>query len=1274
MIRSLSLCTLILWSSLTIFAQKIEPISVSKTQISLNWYENQKNNESVLTFDGAAFVFANGHTYPQYEHSFPVKFTDFDLKINLKNKVFEQISDSEYLTGDTIIKNTIVIHHKIWAEKASSLVQLSFIPLRRNQLTGEIERLVSAQLVVETNAHNIEEKHIALKSLYKEESPLNKGTWYKFKISQSGIYKIDYAQLQEAGIDPSSINPKNIRLFGNGGGMLPEANSAFRYDGLQENAIIVSGEEDGKFDAGDFILFYGKGPHTWSFDENTKRFHHQLNIYDNFAYFFLTIDDEQGKRVQTENSSIEAAEVITDSYDDYLFHESEEYNLIISGRQWFGEQFNATTSRSWDISIPDLISSEQIYLSSLVAARSSSSSSFTYSVSSKELLKQSISAVSSNTNAVYANTSTASSSFTPPGSAFTLDLIYNRPLNSSIGWLDYYEMNYRRKLNYNGVSLLIRDGKGFERNKVQEFRISNAPSDIIIWDISESINASAIKPISASTTTNFRVKNDTTIHEFAVFTSNSAINPTYLGKVANQNLHGIKNTEYIILVYPEFRAYAEELASIHRTERPELNIRILEPQQIYNEYSSGAQDVTAIRDFMRQLSLKSDDGSGPLYLLLFGDASYDFKDIREENSNFVPTWQSPESLHPVYSYATDDYFGLFDENEGQYADGIIDLGIGRFPVQNASQAENAVNKVRVYYSKNEEVLNDWRNVICFVADDEDNNSHIRQANELATFIDTNYQSFMVDKIYLDAYEQVSTPGGQRYPDASTAINERVGRGALIMNYTGHGGELGWAHERVLENSDISSWTNLTHMPLFITATCEFSRYDDPDRAAAGELIFLNENGGGIALYTTSRQTFGATNKALNQAIYDHMFIKTDGKYGALGDVLKNAKRAHGGGENGKKFILLGDPALRLAYPEYNVSITHFNEKAVSEIPDSLSALSVISMKGEVTGLDGNRLDYFNGKVYPLVYDKKSSVITLGQDDKSSPFPFELWKNSLYKGSIAVENGSFEFSFVVPRDISYNYGFGKISLYACNDETDANGYYNNIVVGGFNQNPPFDDTPPTIELFINNEDFQNGGTTNENPILLAYVTDDNGINTVGNGIGHDIAVVLNDENHKTRVINDYYKADLNTFKSGSIIYPMSDLADGPHNLKLTVWDVLNNSSTAETNFVVVRSGSIYIEDLYNAPNPANSFTKFVFEHNQAGNTLDFTLDVYDITGRHVVEIKDQITPSGFRSFSQKWDLKDASGAKLNSGIYVYRLTLSDEIGNMQQKTAKLVITQ
>jgi hypothetical protein len=263
---------------------------------------------------------------------------------------------------------------------------------------------------------------------------------------------------------------------------------------------------------------------------------------------------------------------------------------------------------------------------------------------------------------------------------------------------------------------------------------------------------------------------------------------------------------------------------------------------------------------------------------------------------------------------------------------------------------------------------------------------------------------------------------------------------------------------------------------------------------------------------------------------------------------------------------------------------------------------------------------------------------------------------------------------VPRDISYNYGFGKISLYACNDETDANGYYNNIVVGGFNQNPPFDDTPPTIELFINNEDFQNGGTTNENPILLAYVTDDNGINTVGNGIGHDIAVVLNDENHKTRVINDYYKADLNTFKSGSIIYPMSDLADGPHNLKLTVWDVLNNSSTAETNFVVVRSGSIYIEDLYNAPNPANSFTKFVFEHNQAGNTLDFTLDVYDITGRHVVEIKDQITPSGFRSFSQKWDLKDASGAKLNSGIYVYRLTLSDEIGNMQQKTAKLVITQ
>ncbi len=1257
------------WLAAGISAQQIDNTSVTKTQILLHWYADQELHPLNFTFDGAVLKLIKSNSLPVYEHSFPVKFTEFEINFKLKDKIFEEIPFSAELANQFGLDENITIIHKNWYDNTSTIVGIEILPLRKNKLTGNIEKLLSAELITETKSTNNQNANIKIKETFRDNSPLSSGSWHRFKISGSGIYKISHAQLSEAGINLGNVKSDHIQLFGNGGGMLPEANYESRYDGLQENAILIQDGGDGSFDNGDYIVFYGKGPNTWQYDPVEKIFRHTLHLYDNYSYYFLNLNGDIGKRINTINSLNETADISLSSYDDYLFFEEELYNLIISGRQWFGEQFNVNTEQTYDYSIPDLLTSEPLVISSNVCARSLTSSKFTYSINGKSILSQTVSNITNVLNSVHARTTYSKNSFSLGSSAFTLKLEYNRPLSSSIGWLDYFELNYKRNLNWRGSTLLFRNGTSYVKNQIQEFKISNFQSGLRVWDVQDPINAKQISTVTSSGQTYFRYKADT-IREFALFSDNNLPKPQFDKTISNQNLHALKDIHYIILVYPEFRSAAEELAAIHRAERPELNIEIVEPQQIYNEFSSGAQDITAIRDFVRQLSLKSDEEL--LYLLLLGDASYDYKDILSENSNYVPTWQSPESLHPVHSFATDDYFGLFDASEGYHAEGVIDLGIGRFPVQSIEQAKNAVNKVRTYYSKNDETLNSWRNVICFVADDEDNNSHIRQANDLATYIDTNYRQFNVDKIYLDAYEQISTPGGQRYPEATEAINNRIARGALIMNYTGHGGELGWAHERVLENSDISSWTNLTHMPLFITATCEFSRYDDPDRAASGELIFLSETGGGIALYTTSRQTYGSSNTALNQAIFNNMFVKTNGQYGALGDILKKGKKEYGGNDNGKKFVLLGDPALKLAFPENKVQITEMNNKVISETPDTISALSLVQIKGEVCDPSGNRLSGFNGKVFPLVYDKAAQVSTLGQDPKSTPFSFSLYKNAIFKGEMKVEDGKFDFSFIVPRDIVYSYGFGKISFYACDDTQDANGYYENFVVGGFSDDPPVDNAPPEIELFINNEDFIPGSITSENPLLLAYVRDENGINTVGNGIGHDISVVLDDNTQNIKIINDYYQADLNTFKTGSIMYPMHDLSEGYHSLKLTVWDVMNNSASAETNFVVVRSSSIRIENLLNGPNPAHSKTRFIFEHNQAGNEIQMRLEVFDITGRLVYDATEQIIPEGFRTFSNEWNLRANSGEKLKQGIYIYRLSLIDQNGNLDTKTSKLII--
>jgi len=659
-------------------------------------------------------------------------------------------------------------------------------------------------------------------------------------------------------------------------------------------------------------------------------------------------------------------------------------------------------------------------------------------------------------------------------------------------------------------------------------------------------------------------------------------------------------------------------------------------------------------------------------LLLFGDASYDYKDVLPDNTNFVPCWEHTKSLNIISSIASDDYFGYMDDNEGGINDNNrVDVGIGRFVVGNLEEATMAVNKSIDYCTNTTQNMGSWRNNITFIADDEDSNHHMHDAETLSGIIDDDFKVYNIDKIYLDAYPQVSTPSGQRAPEVNKAISSKIDKGTLIFNYSGHGGELGLAHERILEIPDINSWTNYNRMPIFITATCEFSRYDDPKRVSAGELVYLNPNGGAIALFTTARATFASSNLALNLAIYqDNLFEKIDGEYPRFGDVIRKSKKL--GNDNDMKFVLLGDPAVRLAYPEHTAVTTKINSNIVIEDEyDTINALSKVVVEGIITDADGNKLSTYDGLLFPTVYDKKVEIETLGTDAGSYPEKFYFWKSILFNGKADINNGDFMFEFVAPRDIAYNYGPGRISYYLNNEEIDGNGYYSNIIIGGYDDNAATDDQGPVISLFMNDTDFNSGEITDENPVLLAYVEDESGINTTGNGIGHDILAIIDGDAVQTYNLNDYYEAEVNRYNSGEINYPFFNLDEGEHTLSLRVWDIYNNSTTAYLDFLVVTSEDLIISNLFNYPNPASDQTSFVFEHNQSNKNIEVEIQIYNTNGGLVKTLNAVVKSENYKSEPIVWNINSEPGGMLGQGFYVYRLVATSESGVSKSETSKLV---
>lgn len=1110
---------------------------------------------------------------------------------------------------------------------------------------------------------------------HKYTSVLASGTWYKIAVRETGIHRITYDDFKAMGFDLTQINDSDIMIYGNGGGMLSEANSTPRIDDLREISIMMVDGGDGRLDPGDYVLFYGESPDKWTFDYTTHLYTHSKNLYSDYSYYFVGTGIGKGKRIGDQASLDTVPNYFSYRFDDHIFHELDERNLIQSGRTWYGEQFdNINNSYDFSFSVPNVDTISPARLVTNVAARAGSVTKFLLSSDNKALDSISVDLTDLLNSQNFAQIKQKTTLIIHPRSPIDLKLTYRLPVSTALGWLNFFELYAYRDMRWIGPQMGFRNANTIGKTNISKFMLGDANPGVTVWNVTDQGNITRINGNLSHDTLSFLIATDT-LKEFFAFDGSYYDSVQLIESVPNQNLHSLNPSTLMIVTHPIFIDEANRLADFHRNHN-NISVKVVTTKQVYNEFGCGNPDITAIRDFMKMLYDRgSPDASSPKYLLLFGDGSYDPKNRLPGNNNMIPTFESVESMNMVSSYVTEDYYGIMGDNEGQGSNGTIDIGIGRIPVTTPDQAKAVVDKIIHYSSYSDTILSDWRNTMTFVADDENDNLHMEQAEQLTNIVASKYPVFNVNKIYLDAYPLVPTPAGDRFPDVNVAINNAVAKGSLIINYTGHGGDDGWAGEKVLTVSDINSWKNPDKLPVFVTATCEFSRFDNPARFSAGEMVIDNAESGAIALYSTTRQSMASSNLKLDTSFFRNIIPAPGNPYPTMGDLIRISKNHNGNIVANRNFVLLGDPAQVIAFPRYHVVTTEINHKPVDKGPDTTRGLTLLNVKGEVEDDQGNKIENFNGTLFSKLFDKPSKYMTLGNKpgaNGSYPAPFQLQNSLLAYEKTTVKNGSFDFTCVIPKDINLKYGKGKISYYAKDSITDANGFSNDIIIGGCDPEINPENAGPAIKLYMDSTNFISGGRTSKSPVLLAFLHDTNGINYVGLGIGHEILTVLDGNSASETILDDYFTPDLDKYQSGTIRYPLQDLTNGLHKISLKAWDFYNNSAEKEIYFFVLDQPVLSMQQVFNFPNPVRDNTSFQFNPMQNAGMLDIQLQVSSLAGTIVKTIESKVLEYGTAPVIIHWDGRSDNGSVLSNGLYLYKLLIKGENGTSTQTTQKLVI--
>ncbi|MCB9245774.1 MAG: type IX secretion system sortase PorU [Flavobacteriales bacterium] len=1171
-----------------------------------------------------------------------------------------------------------IVEQYVHSSNGKYFLNLKLFPFRND--AGKVEKLTGFRINFygeRENAGLSERKGNTLNKMdFAGQSVLSSGEWYKMAIPLTGVYKLDAEFLSELGLDLNGLDPNAIRVYGHSGGLLPEPMDQPASDDLIELPLKIFDENsNNRFDPEDAILLYAETADVWRFDPNTGDFRRQYHYAEKQNYLFLTIAPG-GKRIISRIAGLGNTSDTTFRQGEHLtVHNNDEFNFLQSGRDWWGNSFKNNTQQTFSFDIADAAIGQKARIRHRFTARSTLASNYSVSVNGTNVFSRSIGSVPGDYQSSYhASPITETADFTLNSGRIDVSYRYTKTTAEGDAWIDFIELQVPRELKYRNQTTSIFLPKAASRDRV---RLEFENGDFTSWDISDPLNPveQILEPSSGRLSC--VIRNGFTAPAFVLFKEADAARPEPIGKINNQNLHGAQPVDYLIVVHPDLLKAANRLADFH-TKYYGHSTLVASTDQIYNEFSSGKEDPTAIRNFAKMLFDRGKLSQTPLrYILLFGDGSYDYKDYTRNNSDLVPTFQSRNSHVPVSTYSSDDYYAILEDGEGYFdvngAKEGLDIAVGRIPAANLSEAELFVDKIIEYHDP--ETYGDWRNRLTFLGDDEDANAHFWDTEVVTAFILDQKKEYNVNKIYLDAFEQISFGSGQKYPEVNIAINKAFEKGHLIFNYLGHGGGSGMAHERVITRDQILAWENMRALPLVITATCELSRFDDPAEKSPGELMLFSKNGGAIGLITTTRLVIIGNNSDLNEQIFDHnIFELHDGEKPTLGQVYSRCKNNSAKNINQRNFILLGDPAMKVAYPEYKIVTTTFNDSVVGQQPlDTMKAFERVRIQGAITN-NGEIVRDFNGFVYPTIFDKFANYRTLANDPGSYATVYRMQNSVLYRGKVSVINGEFSFQFVVPKDIAYEYGRGKISYYAENGSTDGHGFQDNFYIGGTGQKITDDSKGPDIKLYLDHSSFNFGGTTGTQPLLLADLFDENGINTVGNGIGRDLLAILDEgtREEKILILNDFYISKLDSYQEGRIEYKMEPLPEGRHTLKLKVWDVYNNSSEAYTEFVVAPDAELQLNHILNYPNPFTTHTTFHFDHNKVGHFIDVSIQIFSVAGNLVNTLRyNGFAESGH--FQQiEWDGKDEFGDALARGVYLYKVHMKSDDDTDAKAFQKLML--
>ncbi|MDC8005642.1 type IX secretion system sortase PorU [Aureisphaera galaxeae] len=1125
-----------------------------------------------------------------------------------------------------------------------------------------------------------------------QNSVLASGQWFKFRVEKTGVHRITRSFLNDLGVNTNGIDPRTIKIYGHGGKPLPLINGDNLFMDLPENAIQVVGEEDGSFDSGDFVLFYGisvDGRSDKSFAENGSN----LNPYSDEAYYYVTVGGAQGLRVQPMVQPSGNAPTIIDTFHDYQFHEIDDFSPALVGRKWYGNRFDIENMQTFEFTFPNMIGQVPMRVNVNAASASEVSTSMSLSINNTALNPLTFVPLLGSTTLLSENF--FNGEFPAPGGqgTVTVELEYLNGGNpASVGYLDYINIEALRRLEGVNGQLLFRNNDVANQTGIGAYQITNASQFNQVWDVTDPQNIRSVANENNASPFSFNV-NLGELREYVAVNPNDYFSPsrTNDSRVPNQNLKGtilndgsgnFQDIDYLI-VTPSFLIQpALRLANHHKNVNG-LNVKVVTTEQVYTEFSSGMQDISAIRNLVRYIY---ENASSPdrriKYLCMFGDTSVDMKDRLSGNNNIVPTFHTVSSNDSLLSFMSDDFFGMMGEDDGGMStNDILDIAVGRILADNVSLANTMVDKAIAYSLA--PAYGNWRNNLVLVSDDVDKAGEFQSLEVTLDGIGdriTDEKPYInVKKIHSDAFQQETSAGGDRYPKVNEQIINDIELGALILNYFGHGGEDGLASEFIYTKDIANNLKNENRYPCIVTVTCEFTKFDNPLRITAGELTYWNPDGGAVALITTTRAILISTGVAVNEALAEDLFGFGLDIPVPPSEALRLTKNRITNPDKRVVFYV-GDPAIRLAFPKQSIRITELNDEPISSSTVVLEALSKVKLGGQVLDESGNVLTNYNGVLEAKVFDKDVQRQTLGNDGETDSqgnlliLDFKTLGEVLFNGKATVLNGEFEFEFVVPRDIQIPVGQGKVSLYAKRNSVleDQTGFNLDIRVGGLNENAPTDNQGPEIQLFMNDESFISGGITNDSPNLIAKISDENGINTAS-GIGHDIVAILDGDETNPFVLNEYYQAEVDDFTQGTANYKLRNLEEGLHTLTLKAWDVYNNSSTAEIQFIVFGNNQLEVRRVLNYPNPFVDYTEFWFEHNRPSEMLDVQVQIFTVTGKVVRTINQSVMSDGGLSREIVWDGLDDFGDKIGKGVYVYKLTVKSPLIDQQvEKFEKLVI--